>query len=284
MKRYARHIIPFSFALLGLIILGSVIVRADSRPRLRVFHAAPGLSNVDIYLDDTLFFDNVFYRYISDYAPINPGDHTVRVRPAGASPRDPTLIEVNAPYGDNQDYTIVAAGRQGDLQNWRLEDNNQDLPGQGTAKVRVVHASFDTPTTEFCLGQVCRTLAFKENTDYFLLDPGTYTPSVRVNGADISRIKIPPLKLQDNAIHTVFLAGQRLGDPPLQLLYTLDAGEALDTYPPAPPPDGDAPGAPPPAYPPVSGAFLPTKVVGMLAGAILIMAGGVGLWVIRRQK
>ena len=115
MKRYTKGLIQLSLALLITLIVGGVITQADSKPRLRIVHAAPGISNIDVYINDTLFFDNIFYRYISDYAPIKSGELTVRVRPAGASPRDDTLIEVGASYNENQDYTLIAAGRQGDI-------------------------------------------------------------------------------------------------------------------------------------------------------------------------
>lgn len=282
MKRYVNNPIKIFLALLIGLIFTHSSASAANPPRLRVLHAAPGLSNLDIYLSDTLFFENIFYTYLSDYAPANPGDQTIKVRPAGASPRDPTLLEVSTPYNQDQDYTVIAAGRQGDIQRWRLEDDNQNLPGTGTAKVRIVHAAFGTPTTEFCLADVCRTLAFQQDTGYFLMDPGTYKPVVRINDPENIPITIPPLVLLDNSIHTVFLVGEKHMQPRLELLYSFDAGEPDLNPHPSHPDDG---AAPPPAYPPVSGAFLSPQLLGVVAGVIMIMIGGMGFWLTsRRQK
>jgi hypothetical protein len=284
MKTYLKGFTSVAFALLIVFILGGVIAQADDRPRLRVVHAATGISNVDIYVDDTLFFRNIHYRYISDYVSVEAKEHTIKVRSAGASPRDPTLFEVGGiNYERNRDYTIIAAGKLEDDKYWRLDDDN-NLPGTGTARVKVVHASFDAPTTEFCLADVCRTLAFQESTEYILLDPGIYMPQVRLNATGATYIHVPPLQLQDNSVYSVFMTGLVLGEPGLQLLYAIDSGEA-SMYPPPPPDSGHPPGsAPPPAYPPVTGAFLSPKLLGMLTGSILILGGGLGIWIIQRRQ
>jgi len=287
MNRYKKGIFQLACAAVILLALAISNSSAETRPRLRVVHAAPGLANIDVYINDTLFFDNIFYRYISDYVPINAGDQTIRVRPAQASPRDATVVEVSAPFNENQDYTIIAAGRQGDIQHWRLEDDNRNLPGTGSSKLKIVHAAIDTPSVEICLADVCHTLAFRTNTDYFLMDPGTYIPKVRLNGSDITYVETPPLQLLDNSVHTVFITGQAYNQPGLQLLYTFDAGEmGGDPYPPAPyPPGNGSPPEgypPPPAYPPVSGAFLSPQLLGMLAGLALIVVGSVGFWLTRK--
>ncbi len=277
MKIYPKVLSQLSFALLIFLGLGSLFTLADSRPQVRFFHAAPGISNIDIYINDLLYFENVFYSHMSDYAPSNPGDQTVRVRTAGSSHKDPALVEVSSPYNDNQGYTLIIAGRQGDIHRWRLDDDNKNLPGNGTSKVRIVHAAFDTPTTEICLVDVCRTLAFREDTGYFRMDPGLYYPEIYLNGTDFPKINIPPLTLKDNSIHTVFMIGRSQNEPRLQLIYTFDAGEPLpDIEPPLPP------GTQPPSYPPVTGAFLSPKLMGMIAGLVLIVVGGVGYWFTRK--
>ncbi len=287
MNRYPKRIIQFSVVLLILFTLAGTFVLADTRPRLRFVHAAPGVANVDVYVNDPiLFFDNVFYSFVTEYVPITPGDRTVRVRPAGSSRTEPVLVDIaiNPPYNENQDYTIIIAGKNGresgDIQFWRLDDDNKNLPGVGTSKVRIVHASFDTPSTEFCVGDFCQTLSFREHSDYFRLDPGTYYPEIFLNGTDFPKINIPPLKLNDNSIHTIFFMGRSQNEPRLQLVYSLDAGEpSTDGDHPLPP--GTDPN-PPPVYPPVTGAFLSPQLMGMIAGMVLIVLGGFGYWFAKR--
>lgn len=289
MNAYRRLVIQILAVLLLLAAVGTSLSYADQRPRLRVVHAATGLQNLDIYVNDLLFFDNINFQFISNYTPVDAGERTVKIRPAGVSPEDPTMREVTESYNTDQEYTIMVAGRIRGIDYWRLTDDNR-LPGDGTSKVRIVHAAAYTPTTEFCLGDVCRTLAFKETSDYFLLDPGLYKPRIRLNGVEVTTLYVPPLELVNNSVNTVFMIGQLQDQPTaLRLLYSRDAGaNQIPTYPmPFPPgtnrpPDVEQPGAPPPIYPPVTGAFLSPKAIGILIGAALILLGCVGFWVARR--
>ncbi|MCB0209068.1 MAG: DUF4397 domain-containing protein [Anaerolineae bacterium] len=286
MRGRTRLFIQLFMTVIMLALIGHSLSHADERPRVRVVHAATGLSNVDIYLNDTLFFDNIVYQYISDYVPVDAGERTLKVRPAGVSPEDPTLREVSESYTNDQSYTAIVAGRVRGIEYWRITDDNK-LPGDGTSKVRIVHASINTPTTEFCLGDVCRTLAFKENTDYFLLDPGVYRPRIRLNGIEATSVTIPPLELKNNSVHTVFMVGQLQDQPTaLELLYTIDAGEYQTIQYPQPPvagpPSVGQPGGPPPAMPPVTGAFLSSEAIGVLIGAFLVLVGSLGFWLARR--
>lgn len=292
MKRWGKALTQLAVVLLILAVIGA-IASADERPRLRVVHAASGLPNIDVYVNEILYFNNVPYPYISDYTPVDSGDRTVRIRPSGVSSEGPTLRpEVTQPFSDDREYTVILAGRVKEIEYWRLEDDNQ-LPGDGTAKVRIVHASFSTPTAEFCIGDVCRTLAFKESSDYFLLDPGVYYPKIQLNGLEATTISIPPLKLKNNSVHTVFMVGQ-LQDKPtaLQLLYTLDNLDEVIYPQPLPPgvqakplPEKTHPDVsvvPPPQYPPVTGAFLSPRLLGIVAAVSLIVLGSFGFWLAQR--
>ena len=116
------------------------------------------------------------------------------------------------------------------------------------------------------------------------MNPGTYAPTVHVNSTEKTHIKVPPLVLQNNGVHTIFLVGQMDGPLGLQLLYTYDAGEFIDTYPPPDHPFGNVPGGvnpPAPLYPPVTGAFLSLRAIGVIVGAALILVGGIGFWLTR---
>lgn len=281
-----KYIYSFLAALL-LVLLAGLSAQAQEPPRLRVVHAAPGLTNVDIYVNDVLFFDNTFFGYISPYVPVDPGDRTLRVRPADTSGDFPSLIEVNAPYGEDRDYTLIVAGKLEDLEYWRLDDDNK-FPGETTARVRFVHASADTPTTELCLGEVCHILAFKQDTGYFRLDPGTYMPVVRINNTGINFINTPPLLLKNDSVHTIVMMGEEEGRPGLKLVYTLDSDDTGSALPgPAPHAPGALPGsaAPPPAYPPKTGVFLsPQLIRTILGGLTLAIIAGLALRAFRRRN
>jgi hypothetical protein len=297
MKTVAKSLLKLLLAVvLILAIGGGVLAQGDERPRLRIVHAAPEIQKVDIYLGETIYFRNIYYTYISDYVPINPGNPNLssRVPGAGLNVPPPPLFEHAFTYEANKDYTIVAGGKLLSNQRWTwlLEDDNT-LPGEGTAKVRIVHAAYETPTTDFCVADVCYTLAFQENSGYFLIDPGIYIPKLHVNGTGKTFVETPPLKLKDNSVHTVFLVGQIGSQEGLKLLYSLDAGDLPKKGGPPPAVPGDPPAhavpfpdsgnAPPPIYPPDTGAFLSPELRAIVAGLALTLVGGLSLWVIRRR-
>lgn len=287
MQRRIRLFVQLLMILVAMVLLGHSLSYADERPQVRLIHAATGLSNIDIYINDILFFDNIIYQYISAYVPVDAGERAIKINPAGVSPEgSPLLGGISDTFNNDENYTIIVAGRVGKIEYWRLTDDNK-LPGDGTSKVRIVHVSINTPSTEFCLGDVCRTLTFKEPPDYFLLDPGVYQPKIRLNGVAATSINIPPLELKNNSVHTVFMVGQLQDQPTaLDLLYTIDAGEHQNIQYPQPllaaPPSVGQPLGPPPALPPVTGAFLSPRAIGVLIGIVLILLGSLGFWLSRR--
>lgn len=290
MRRSIKSYIQLSSLLLMVFIFFGISVQAQSPPRLRIVHAAPGLQRIDIYLEGTaadnkILFDNIPYRFISDYIVVAPDPINIIGRPAGTNRKFGAIVQfADFTYEENKDYTLIITNRLEETQrvNWTLEDNNE-LPGTGTSRVRIVHAALDSPLAEVCLAYVCHTLAFQQDSEYFLMEPGTYFPRVRLDSTNKIHVNIPPLVLQDNGVHTIFLTGQLEGQPHLQLLYTFDAGELADTYPPPDHPHGGKPGGgyPPPVYPPVTGAFLSPKAMVVVVGAVLILASGIGFWLAR---
>lgn len=282
------------FIFFAILLAANVAAQTDDqRPRLRILHASPEIQKVDIYLEESLYFRNIYFTYISDYVPINPGTPRLSSRTPGAGFGAPPFFEHTFTYENNKDYTVVAAGRLLNNQRWTwlLEDRN-DLPGEGTSLLRMVHAAFETPSAEFCVANVCHTLTFQENSGYFRLDPGTYIPELHVNGTGVTYVEVPPLKLQDNSVHTIFLVGQIQSQEGLKLLYTLDAGAGLmhEPGPSKPVPGHSAPAdpalAPPPAYPPVTGAFLAPElqvILAIAAGITGLVLGSLGFWLIRRR-
>jgi hypothetical protein len=81
------------FALAMILILArGVLAQIDERPRVRIVHASPEIQKVDIYLGEILYFRNIYFTYISDYVPVNPGTFNLSSRiPGGALKFNPYL-------------------------------------------------------------------------------------------------------------------------------------------------------------------------------------------------
>jgi len=124
---------------------GGVVETAD----LRVAHLSPDAPNVDVYVDDERALADVPFRAVSDYLAVPAGSRAVEITAAG----DPDTVAFSGDVELAADaaYTVAAVGElSSEDSKFRplvLEDDLSD-PGDGTARVRVVHASPDAPAVD----------------------------------------------------------------------------------------------------------------------------------------
>lgn len=82
-------------------------------PCIRFVHLSPNAPAVDVKLsDDTLVFNNVAYKDITNYACIPSGTYTFKVTPAGTDTEVLTIPDVT--LDTNNLYTIYAIGQVGE--------------------------------------------------------------------------------------------------------------------------------------------------------------------------
>ncbi len=139
---------------------GSGGTQQGGNAMLRIVHASPDAPAVDIYVkgSDTPAVANLDYGMATDYLELTAGTYSFEIRPAGADPSSQPAFEVSdLPLAADKQYTAVAAGS---LASSNAEDKFRVLPleegfeapDQGTARVRIVHASFDAPTVDLDVG------------------------------------------------------------------------------------------------------------------------------------
>ncbi len=113
---------------------------------LRLAHLSPDTPRVDVYVtafgrpDFSVRLDGVGYGDVSEYQRIDPGEYTVAMRPAGASPATEPVISTTLTAADGRAYTVAGLGRFADLA-LRVLDDEISLPPKGQARMRVVNAA-----------------------------------------------------------------------------------------------------------------------------------------------
>ena len=80
---------------------------------VRVFHAAPQIQNVDVYVDGQMVFDNLAFGDFTKYVYLNQGEHNVSVYIAGQENRPIINQIVDVP--SQQVFTVAATGNSVDL-------------------------------------------------------------------------------------------------------------------------------------------------------------------------
>lgn len=118
--------------------------RADGA-RIRLGHFSPDTPEMDVYVtgfdgSETKVLEGLGYGQVSDYAPLEAGNYTFLLRPAGADPESDPAVTASADLEDGKAYTFAAMGPHAELQKALLTDDLAPPPA-GQAKVRLIQAS-----------------------------------------------------------------------------------------------------------------------------------------------
>jgi hypothetical protein len=122
----------------------------DGNAALRVAHFSPNAPNVDVYVDDTAVLEDVPFGAVSTYMTVPAGTRRVRITPAGDA--ETIVFEGDVGVANEATYTVAAVGEVGDgvdrpFAPLVLEDDVSE-PDDGTARIRVIHASPDAPAVD----------------------------------------------------------------------------------------------------------------------------------------
>ncbi len=274
--------------------------------RLRVVNAALALPEADIYVGETLYFEDVVYGYISPYVPVDPGQRKLQVRPRGVNSISPVIERGDVNIEANRDFTAIILDVTGD-QFLIIRDDNETPLEPGQARVQILHVSRTTPAVEVCLDNRCQNLTYKgrsnfgnypnseEVNHYTTLDAGTYNLVIRFTGLDKLQVFKQPISFAAGQVYSLFIFdAKQIGGKPHLALHS-DTGQALPHYtedyavphspgqPAMPGVGGPGGGAAPPVYPPLTGAFLsPTALVWVSVLGTLIVVSGV--WLVKQKR
>jgi hypothetical protein len=169
---------------------------------VRVVHAAPGTSQVDLYLNDSPLAKGVAFGKATEFIAVPKSDqHKLQVVAAGGTPGNSDLLDDNLTFDSRKAYEVVITGNPDDLQAKNSEIDLSPLPA-GQARIRVIHASPDTGSVDVVVADgptLFGGVDYRDITNFKTVDAATY-------------------KLQLKKGDTVALAGD----------VTLDAGMVYD--------------------------------------------------------
>jgi hypothetical protein len=180
---------------------------------VRVAHFSPDAPNVDVYVDDEQALSDVPFRAVSDYLEVPTGTRTVQITAAGDP--DTVAFEGDIDLAPDTDYTVAAIGELAaettDFRPLVLEDDNAD-PGEGTARIRAVHASPDAPAVDITVAAngdaVFDGVAFSES-GYAEVPAGDYTLQIRgdTDSNDGDVVAEFDVSLSGSTVYTAFAGG-----------------------------------------------------------------------------
>lgn len=157
--------------------------------RIRLGHFSPDTPEMDVYLvgldgDESRVLQGLGYGEVSDYAPLDPGEYTFLLRPAGSPAESDPAVTATATLEEGSAYTFAAMGPSADLQQALVTDDLAPPPA-GQAKVRLIQASSTADTVDVRAADgpvLAEGAGFASTTDYAPVDAGSWTVEVTATG------------------------------------------------------------------------------------------------------
>lgn len=168
----------------------------------RVFNAAPGLSSMDLYINDLPRIWNVEYKEITNYIPTRPGPRNTKLYQAQTNDLLLELPNIDVPPG--QIITAAVFGSSNNLQYMPIVDDINETIKPDKTKLRFYN--LDTFDVAFSftssIGSTSRSLASGIGTEYIQVNPGEYRLQIRsTNPINMT------LNLKPGRIYTIYIIG-----------------------------------------------------------------------------
>jgi hypothetical protein len=109
---------------------------------VRVVHAVPSGTTLDLFAGDLLLFDGLGFKTVTPYRAVDGKRYAFALRPSGMTLAKP--LSSNTEDLKNGDfYTAIAMPGDGHGPHLRVVSDHLDSPASGKARLRVVHAGTD---------------------------------------------------------------------------------------------------------------------------------------------
>ncbi len=189
---------------------------------VRILHAVPNAPNVDIYVDDTLFVNDLAYGEYNDYLPLPEGKYKITLYVAGTI--NAPLISKGLAVNADTYLTIAIIGTLDSIGIAGSVDADTAMI-QDKAMMRFAHLSPDAPAVDITLPDdtvIFGDVSFKEMTPYIDVLPMEYTLQVRVAGTSMVVLAVPDIEPVAGKYYTIYAIGLVGDEPELEALLLMD--------------------------------------------------------------
>jgi hypothetical protein len=197
------------------------------RALLRVVSALPGLSRVDVFVENQKVASGLEYKSITPYMEVASGRQPVRLRPAGLDTADP-LAEQTQQLRAGQHYTalILPGEENAPAAAIRILADPMEAPDGESATLRVVHASADAGRLDVHIAGRDQALAsgleFQAASDFTDVQPSPATVELRPAQRSETMLRVSDVRLSSGGMYTIVVVGRTRIEPPLETLVLED--------------------------------------------------------------
>jgi hypothetical protein len=139
---------------LALAALPAAAGAQQGKALVRLAHFAENVEVGDIYVvfvNGRQKFDDVPYKTISDYLPLDPGTYKIEVRPARAPSTAPAEAKLDVTVEAGRAYTVAVWGEGGTVSAIVLNDDVSRPPSNGV-RLRAINAISDSQPVDIVSG------------------------------------------------------------------------------------------------------------------------------------
>jgi hypothetical protein len=194
---------------------------------VRVLHAAPETPQLEVVLEGESR-TRLDYAEVSDRITVESGERRLQLLVEG---RTEALIDLDTLFESGAQYTVLAAGRAGEIVPLVLADDPTPAD-TGEARIRLVHAAPTAGLVDIYVTEPGTSLdaeapdlssvAFSDASDYMVLESRTYQVRVTSVGGGQLLIDMPLLVLSSTRVLTIVMMDTRGSGPPHGLIALSD--------------------------------------------------------------
>lgn len=133
---------------------------------IRFLHAVPRGKPVDIYFNNSLFFNRILFTQFTPYIYVPEGTYEVTIFETGT--RENPILRENLEVQRDKMSTLAMTGYEDDLELLLINEAKEESENSDLSKVRIVHLSPNLPKLNIYLNDklVFPDVGFREVTDY----------------------------------------------------------------------------------------------------------------------
>lgn len=194
---------------------------------MRLLHASPGTSAVDVYANSSLIAQGLSYKGFTEYLQVVPGVYNIRVFPAGST--GVALLDTQIVIPVQSIVTAAVIGIPPSISAKAFFEPVLQIPS-GRLYLRFANLVPDSPDMDLVLSDgtaLFEAVSYGAAASYISVSPGLYTFYLQQSGTDRSLLYVPNIRLLTGRFYTVYAVGQVGGPAPLQVLVPLDGNSYI---------------------------------------------------------
>lgn len=206
----------------------SNVAAARDNAQIRVVHAVPGGSAVDVYAGDQSTFSSVEFKAVTPYRELGANLPQFKVLESGATPTSTPIAENREVVIDGQYYTLIAIpkseGEGVDLKALRDDPTGGDST---KAHVRVVNAARGLDDLDVRIqgkdDALFDDIDFSTEAGFADVDPGTVTIVITAEDSSKELLRISDIVLEAGKSLTLVLTHPSVNSTKLEAIRVTDA-------------------------------------------------------------